>query len=57
MVSVLAFGAKVHGFLSGQGYWIFKGDENHSMPSFRGDIKLSAPYHKIAWRVKEPFKV
>jgi hypothetical protein len=29
----------------------------HSMPSFREDIKLSAPCCKILWHVKDPFEV
>jgi hypothetical protein len=29
----------------------------HSMTFFRAEVKLSAPYRKIVWHVKDPCKI
>jgi hypothetical protein len=56
VVIVLAIAPKVRGFKPGRGPWIFKGDQIRSTPSFEEEVKPSAPYRKILWRVKEPYK-
>jgi hypothetical protein len=34
----------------------FQGWQICSTPSFRGEVKTSAPCHKILWNFKEPSK-
>jgi hypothetical protein len=52
MVSVLAIDLKVRGFKPDQGNGFLRAINIHSMPSFRGEVKLEAPYHKILQHVK-----
>jgi hypothetical protein len=54
VVIVLAIGSKVRGFKPDCGRWIFKGDKIHSMTSCGGEVKPSAPSHKILQHVKDP---
>jgi hypothetical protein len=49
MVSVLAIGLKVYGFLR-----VIK---IHSAPSFGGEVKPLAPCHKILWHIKNSYEV
>jgi hypothetical protein len=56
VVSVLVTGTKVCGFKPASGEWTLRAIKIHSMPSFRGEVKLLAPCHKILHHVKEPFK-
>jgi hypothetical protein len=52
VVSVLAIGPKVRRFKHGLGRWIFKIHRT----SFRGELKLPAPYRHIKRHVKEPLE-
>jgi hypothetical protein len=47
VVSVLATGPKVRGFKPSRGRWILSCDKIRSMPSFRGEVKLSVPCHRF----------
>jgi hypothetical protein len=38
MVSVLAVGPKVRGFIAGRGRWIYKGEKIRCTASFRGQV-------------------
>jgi hypothetical protein len=57
MANVLAVGPMICRFNPGQGQRIFKAIKVPSMPSFGGEVKPSAPCHKILQYVKNPFKV
>ena len=46
--SVLAFGTQVHGFKPGWSRRIFQGKKILSTPSFRKEVKPSAPCHRFA---------
>jgi hypothetical protein len=43
VVSVLASGSRVRGFKPGRSRWIFTSVKILSMPSFRGEVKVSVP--------------
>jgi len=45
---VLAFGTQVRGFKPGRSRRIFKGKKIFSTPSFRGEVKPSAPCRRFA---------
>jgi hypothetical protein len=49
----VAIGPRAHRFKPGCGDGFLKLIKIHSMPSFRGEVKFSAPCHKILWHVKE----
>jgi hypothetical protein len=53
MVIVLAIGTKVRGFKPGQERWIFRAIKIHSSG---GEVKPSAPCHKILRHVKDPLR-
>jgi hypothetical protein len=58
MVSVLAVGPKVCGFIPVQGRWMFlMAIEVHNMLSFGGEVKPSAPCCRILRHVKKSFEV
>jgi len=46
--SVLAFSTQVRGFKPGRSHQIFKGKKVLSTPSFRGEVKPSAPCRRFA---------
>jgi hypothetical protein len=52
IVSVFAIRLKVRGFKHGQGNGFLRIIKIHSMPSFRGKVKLEAPCHKTLRHVK-----
>jgi hypothetical protein len=52
MVSVLPTGLKVRRFKPGQGDGFLMAIKIHSIPSFRGEVKLKALCHKILLHVK-----
>jgi hypothetical protein len=57
MVRVLAIGPKVREFKPGQHDGFLGVIKIRSMPSFRGEVKLSATCRKILWHVNESFVV
>jgi hypothetical protein len=57
MVSVLAFGQKVHGFKPGRGSGFLRAIKICSTLSFRGGVKLLAPCCEIFQHVKIHYKV
>jgi len=57
MVIVLAIGPKVRGSKPDRGRCFLKSITIHSTHSFGGEVKLSAPYRKILWHVKNTFEV
>jgi hypothetical protein len=57
MVSMLVIGPKVHGFKLSCVDRFSRAIKIHSMPSFKGGVKSSAPCHKILWHVKELYEV
>jgi hypothetical protein len=52
VVSVLVAEAKVRGFKSGRGRWIYKGDKIRNTTSFGGEVKSSVPCRKILRQIK-----
>jgi hypothetical protein len=56
VVSMLVTGIKVHELKPGQWQWILMAITIHSTPSFRGEVKLLVPCHKILGHIKEPYK-
>jgi hypothetical protein len=57
MVSVLATGPKVRGFKPGRGDLFLRAMKIRSTPSFGGEVKPSAPFHKILRHVKNHLQV
>jgi hypothetical protein len=55
MVNVLAIGTKVCRLKPGQGNGFIRAIRICSTPSF-GEVKTSAPYHKILWHIKTTLK-
>jgi hypothetical protein len=49
--------ARLVGSIPAEGDGFSRAIKIRSTPSFRGEVKLSAPCHKVLWYVKNPFEV
>jgi hypothetical protein len=57
MASLLAIRLKVCRLKPSQDDGFLRAIKIHRTPSFRGEVKLSAPCHKILWHVKNHFEI
>jgi hypothetical protein len=54
---MLVIGPKVRGFRPCWRQWIFSDVKIRSTTSFRGEVKLSVPCHKILWHIRDPYSM